>query len=293
MNQKPLGKLNNGQDIRVRGSAPVSTGTYVHSSRLYPTALRSATMTTTMESTLCACIDCTMTMLSTLWTTLRYTFAVRGYYATPVSSFPTRMGCKSSDMFRVSVTESESADGITLQEFHAAFLSSPVFRTELRMLSMMGAADPELTSKSHIDVASGEKSTFGPWTSWAVDGSREKAVTAQSDPASACVVMRCYISGKPFCDTWWAVEKTPDNKLPELVFGTAMKAPYDGKGSFMSSLLLAVLDPFHRLYSRILLASAKAAFLDIHQQRLASARAALQDLHEQRKKQTTTNEKAD
>jgi hypothetical protein len=204
-----------------------------------------------------------------------------------------RMGCKRSDMFRVSVTESESADGITLQEFHAAFLSSTVFRTELRMLSMMGAADPDITSKGHIDVASGEKSSFGPWTSWAVDGSREKAVTAQSDPTSACVVMRCYISGKPFCDTWWAVEKTPDNELPELVFGTAMKAPYDGKGSFMSSLLFAVVDPFHRLYSRILLASAKAALLDIHQQRLASARAALLELHQQRKKQTTTNEKAD
>jgi hypothetical protein len=235
-------------------------------------------------------------MFSTLWTTLRYTFAVRGYYATPLSSFPMRMGCKRSDMFRVSVTESESAEtSITLQEFQEAFLCSPVFRTELWMLSMMGVADPETTSDGNaIDVASGEKSTFGPWTAWAVDGSREKAVTAQSLPSSACVVMRCYISGKPFCDTWWAVEKTLDNKLPELVFGTAMKAPYDGeKGNFMSSLLVAVLDPFHRLYSRILLASAKATLLDLHQKRLASAKAALLDLHQQRRKQTTTNEKTD
>jgi hypothetical protein len=220
-------------------------------------------------------------MLSTLWTTLRYTFAVRGYYATPLSSFPTRIGCKRSDMFRVSVTESESADGITLQDYHAAFLSSPVFRTELWILSMMGAAHPAITSDEHLlDVARGEKSSFGPWTAWAVDGSREKAVTAQSDPASPCVVMRCYIFDKPFCDTWWAVEKTLDNKLPELVFGTAVKkAPYDGeKGNFMSPLLLAVFNPFHRLYSRILLASAKATLLDLHQQR---------------RKRTTTNEKAD
>lgn len=237
-----------------------------------------------------------MTMFSTLWTTLRYTFAVRGYYATPVSSFPTRMGCKKSDMFRLSVAESESADGpITLQEFHAAFLSSPVFRNELWMLSKMGVADPRMTSVGLAnDVASGEKCSFGPWTAWAVDGSREKAVTAQSDPVSACVVMRCYISGKPFCDTWWAVEKTPDNEDPELVFGTAMKAPYNGeKGNFMSSLLVKVLDPFHRLYSRILLASAKATLLDLHQQRLASAKAALDDLHQQSRKYTTTNEKAD
>ena len=237
-----------------------------------------------------------MTMLSTLWTTLRYTFAVRGYYAAPLSSFATRMGCKRSDMFRVSVTEAESADGtVTLQEFHAAFLSSPAFRNELQIFSMMGLAGPETTSNGHaIDVASGEKSSFGPWTAWAVDGSREKAVTAQSDPASACVIMRCYISGKPFCDTWWAVEKTSDNELPELVFGTAMKAPYDGsKGNFMSSLLVKVLDPFHRLYSRILLASAKATLLDLHQQRLAAAKAALKDLHQQSGKQTTTNEKAD
>jgi hypothetical protein len=190
------------------------------------------------------------------------------------------MGCKRSDMFRVSVSESESADGINLREFHAAFLSSPIFRTELWMLSMMGVAHPEMTSDEHLlGVASGEKSSFGPWTAWAVDGSREKAVSAQSDPASSCVVMRCYISDKPFCDTWWAVEKTLDNKLPELVFGTAMKVPYDGeKGKFTSSLLLAVFEPFHRLYSRMLLASAKATLLDLYQQR---------------RKRTTTNGKAD
>jgi hypothetical protein len=234
--------------------------------------------------------------LSTLWTTLRYTFAVRGYYETPSSSFPTRMGCKRSDMFRLSVTESESADSpITLQEFHAAFLSSPVFRTELWMHSMIGVGNSETTSDAHAkDVASGEKSSFGPWTSWARDGSHEKKLTPQSDPTSACVVMRCYISGKPLCDTWWAVEKTVDNELPELVFGTAMKAPYDGTdGSFMSSLLVKVLDPFHRLYSRILLASAKATLLDLHQQRLAAAKSALKDLHQQKKGQTTTNEKSD
>jgi hypothetical protein len=237
-----------------------------------------------------------MTMLSTLWTTLRYTFAVRGYYAAPLSSFPTRMGCKQSDMFRLSVTESESADSpITLQEFHAAFLTSPAFRNELRIFSITGLADVEMTSPAHAkDVASGEKSSFGPWTAWAVDGSRQKALTPQSDPASACVVMRCYIAGKPFCDTWWAVEKTVDNELPELVFGTAMKAPFDGaNGGFMSSLLVKVLDPFHRLYSRILLASAKATLLDLHQQRLAAAKAALKDLHQQKAKQTTTTEKSD
>jgi hypothetical protein len=196
----------------------------------------------------------------------------------------------------LSVTESESADSpITLQEFHAAFLSSPAFRNELRIFSMMGLTDVKMTTPTQAkDVASGEKSTFGPWTAWAVDGSREKALTAQSDPASACVVMRCYISGEPFCDTWWAVEKTLDNELPELVFGTAMKAPYDGaNGSFMSSLLVKVLDPFHRLYSRILLASAKATLLDLHQQKLAAAKAALKDLHQQKRKQTTTNEKSD
>jgi hypothetical protein len=199
-------------------------------------------------------------------------------------------------MFRLSVTESESADSpITLQEFHAAFLSSPAFRNELRIFSMIGVGNPETTSDAHAkDVASGEKSSFGPWTAWAVDGSREKAVTAQSDPASACVVMRCYIAGKPFCDTWWAVEKTLDNELPELVFGTAMKAPYDGSnGSFMSSLMVKALDPFHRLYSRILLASAKATLLDLHQRKLAAAKAALEDLHQQKGKQTTTNEKSD
>jgi hypothetical protein len=210
-------------------------------------------------------------MLSTLWRTLRYTFAVRGHYSTPSASFPIRMGCKQSDMFRLGVTESESADGVTLRDFHAAFLSSPLFRTELWILSKIGAAHPEMTSHEHLlDVASGEKSSFGPWTSWAVNGSREKAVTAQSDPASACVVMRCYVSQKPFCDTWWAVEKTLDNKLPELVFGTAMKLPKSEKGWSITSLQLTVLDPVHRLYSRILLASAKATLLDQQRRKRAA-----------------------
>jgi hypothetical protein len=176
-------------------------------------------------------------------------------------AFPTRMGCKQSDMFRIHLTEPEEADGVTLQDYHAAFLQSPFFQMELFFLSFVGTLTKETTSRDHLlAVAQGEKSSFGPWTTWAVEGSRQKPISASSDPVSACVLMRCFVAGKPFCDTWWAIEKTADCAHAELVFGTAMKLP--NSSAPLTKLLVQVLDPFHRLYSRILLASAKAKLLE-------------------------------
>merc|ERR1712224_4711 len=102
--------------------------------------------------------------------------------------------------------------------------------------------------------------------------------------------MRCYYGddGTPFCDTWWSIEPSRDEPgYIDLVFGTALLKPdynhnndgdndndnKDGKkqevvvpsSSSSSSVqvmlfkwMITVLDPFHRLYSCLLLASARA-----------------------------------
>jgi hypothetical protein len=187
--------------------------------------------------------------------TLKTALSIRGYKSTPESTFPSRMGCKESDMFRIAITDEEMASGVSLSDFHAAFLCSPVFQTELWLLSKFTTIDTATTTVDHLNqVATGELSTFGPWTAWAVEGSRNGQVTSRSDPTSRCQIMRCYIKGKPFCDTWWSVEKQKDCQYPELVFGTSLKGE--------KSLASTIMNPFHRLYSRLLIASAKVMLVD-------------------------------
>lgn len=193
-------------------------------------------------------------MFSTMFKTLKTAFSIRGYQSAPNSAFPVRMGSKDSDMFRIAITDDELASGVSLSDFHAAFLSSPIFQMELWLLSKFTTIDTATTTREHLhQVATGEMSTFGPWTAWAVEGSRNGQVTSRSDPTSRCQIMRCYIKGKPFCDTWWSVEKQKDSPYPELVFGTSLKE---------KSLATNLLDPFHRLYSRLLIASAKVTLID-------------------------------
>ena len=121
----------------------------------------------------------------------------------------------------------------------------------------------------------------------AVEGNRQKLVESngkregekEANPAaepplasgsfSACQIMRCFVSGKEFCDTWWAVgSREAVDGAPELVFGTSIifphkKLPESQSLSHQSSqlvaqpLLIKLLDPFHRLYSRLLLTNAK------------------------------------
>jgi hypothetical protein len=178
--------------------------------------------------------------------------SVRGYYRVASSAFPIRMGATNSDMFRIDFVDEDNTLGVSLQDFHLAFLTSPLFQFELWILSFATVSDPATTTTEHLAaVTSGDKSSFGPWTAWAVEGKRSAPLTASSEPASACQIMRCYIQGKTFCDTWWAVEKVADRPNPELVFGSAFKFCDDHK-----PLMFRVLDPLHRLYSRLLLASA-------------------------------------
>ena len=234
-------------------------------------------------------------MFSKLLLTFRYFVSVQGHHSVPASSFPARMGCASSDRFTVTLTEAEYAGGVSLAEFHAAFLCSPIFQMELWILSKVLQRedfDAVTIQPRHLrDVALGERSRVGPWTAWAVDGNRTRAVSSttttttttsttsssSSNNKPACQIMQCRIHNKPFCETWWAVELEEEPAVaapassvvvrhPQLVFGTALIPSNDENNesssiSFRRQLLTQAMTPLHRLYSRLLLASAKATLV--------------------------------
>jgi hypothetical protein len=219
----------------------------------------------------------TFAMSSKTLLTLKYLFKVKGYHSIPEGSFPYRMGCHNSDKFTISLTNDEYfSDGISLSEYHAAFLCSPVFQLELWLLSKLSAIDPITTTNDHLrSVAVGERSSFGPWTAWAVEGNRSSPLMSNTPKAATesfskehssktpCVIMRCRTSKGPFCDTWWALEfddshhpsGTLTSKHPQLVFGTSLL------GSSSQSIFIRILMPLHQLYSRLLLASCKATLV--------------------------------
>ena len=237
-------------------------------------------------------------MLTKLLKTFRYFYSVQGYTTIPTSTFPARMGCSLSDKFTIPLTEAEYPGGVSLAEFHAAFLCSPIFTTELWILSKLGQIDRASLEPSHLtNVAMGERSCLGPWTAWALDGNRTRPVrslttTSTTSDASAnpndllaatavvpCQIMRARFRGRPFCDTWWAVELTESTttttsaksgetrvRHPLLAFGTAMIASPDDSAT--KRVLSTIMDPLHRLYSRLLLASAKATLVVEGQKRL-------------------------
>lgn len=226
-----------------------------------------------------------------LFLTLKYMLHVRGHYAIPEKSFPYRMGCHNSDMFRLDIHTNDDeyfSDGISLSEYHAAFLCSPIFQMELWLLKKLGIItniDPVTTTVQHLQgVATGDHSSFGPWTTWAVEGNRSRPIASasastfsssssetiqdtrsnlSSSEVTPCVIMRCRTRHGPFCDTWWALElddtiNQQHRRLPQLVFGTSLLS-----GSH-NSILSRLMTPLHRFYSRLLLADCKATLVNQH-----------------------------
>ena len=221
---------------------------------------------------------------------------VKGHYTVPEKKFPCRMGCQNSDMFRIALNSNDDeyfSDGISLSEYHAAFLCSPLFQMELWLLTKLGIIaniDPITTTTQHLQsVATGDHSSFGPWTTWAVEGNRLRPIASVSknssssssdnssdaksnkssspEPSSVtatpCVIMRCRTRHAPFCDSWWALEledatnqqQQDEYCRPELVFGTALI------GNSQNSILTRLMTPLHRFYSRLLLANCKATLV--------------------------------
>ena len=205
---------------------------------------------------------------------MKYLFHVKGSRTIPHSSFPYRMGCHDSDMYTISICYDEYfTHGISLSEYHAAFLCSPLFQIELWLLSKISTIDRITTTKDHLQsVALGDHSSFGPWTTWAIEGSRTQSILEASNGTTSlspketttqskfpCVIMRCRTNRGPFCDTWWAldIEDDPHKHKPHLQmkFGTSLI------GIHKSSLMVQILTPFHDLYSRLLLSSCMATLV--------------------------------
>jgi hypothetical protein len=240
-------------------------------------------------------------MTQSLFVILKYAiWNVRGYTSATPSSFPHRMGCTNSDMFRVGVSATEVlpfVGGIAMADFHAAFLTSPLFKLELWLLSMSGHANKETVDDAHLHaVARGEERSFGPWSTFGTEGNRQlpflfpssvtsgaetmnERASARKEAESCTVIMRSeFPNGRPFCDTWWSIERPmeerdhpnddPSHQHIELTFGTALIAERNGVvSSLPSSLLIRMATPLHRLYSRFLLASAKAKLVEMLQMR--------------------------
>jgi hypothetical protein len=176
---------------------------------------------------------------------------------------------------------------ITLHDYHRAFLRSPVFQLEFWILRMCGLISAESVSQDRLDrVAAGTANSFALWSTIYRESS--------SASSSQTVVMRCTTpssdgGGTPFVDTWWSLEQPPAppamappgtaTTTTYLVkFGTAMHLP------FRNHMVLRWFGPLHRLYSRILLASA----VDMLQQQQQQQQHQQQQLHDrQLSKQAT------
>ncbi|KAL3940612.1 MAG: hypothetical protein SGARI_000901 [Bacillariaceae sp.] len=117
-------------------------------------------------------------------------------------------------------------------------------------------------TKSHLEnVASGKSTSFGPWKLAATISPEDDKIPVGT---TSTRIMTCIPNGdKPFCDTWWAVEKISGSQV-DLVFGSdvARYAEKDGGGNGVTSWLVWALDPVHNLYSRLLLASATANLME-------------------------------
>lgn len=172
--------------------------------------------------------------------TFRYVLQVRRVAPSP------------SDAFAIPFDRS-----VTLQEFHTAFLFSPVFQTELFLLQMLNIVAP-VSNQQLSQVGTAKHDQFALWrtivrrldgrTTMMMKECLDKSTKRIYEARNTIVVMRCY-TPSPFCDTWWSIES--NDGMLSLQFGTTML------GAYSSSWIVAALDPFHQLYSRILLASAK------------------------------------
>jgi hypothetical protein len=224
--------------------------------------------------------------------TLCYSLDVQGFSAIPTKAFPIRGGFAlreapssyyPADMFRLSLTRAELQDqfeeGVSLEEFHFAFLTSPLFALELWLLSdVFGIVDRTTTSSLHLrEVASGEKKQFAQWSTVGREGNPDVPVSVVSSRSSkqnsADVIMRVGVRQSTFCDTWWAVDLPISNRdhkqdeaAADLVFGTILEEKMTG----LSGVTLRLFDPVHRLYSRLLLASAKTRLLELRRQEIGS-----------------------
>ena len=141
-------------------------------------------------------------MLSTWLQTLNCLRFVRGYWygKIPSSSFVARQGGYESDMFRFE-WKGDDTEPISLQDYHAAFLTSPLFQIELFLLSaVQGSSREKMTNASYLAaVAQGKEKSVGPWTTHATDGECDAEFSSSSSAGKSVTrIMQCHIHGAYF-----------------------------------------------------------------------------------------------
>ena len=119
-------------------------------------------------------------MLSTWLKTLKCLAMVRGHRRVSPSSFVAQQGGLTSDMFRITWKDKEP---ISMQDYHQAFLTCPVFQLELFILStLQKSAWYQTTRVSHLKaVAQGNETCMGPWSVHATEGDCRTIFSASSD----------------------------------------------------------------------------------------------------------------
>jgi hypothetical protein len=148
-------------------------------------------------------------MLSTWWKTLHYARLVRGYDRASASTLIARQGGVQSDMFRLALPKDHKED-VSLADYHAAFLTSPLFQIELWILSTVqggGSGGKETFQRSHLQaVAQGDQGSVGPWRHHAVEGDVQAKISPLTTLPETAVtrIMRCHVRGGT-CETAVAI----------------------------------------------------------------------------------------
>eukprot|EP00934_Nitzschia_sp_Nitz4_P004647 Nitzschia sp. Nitz4//scaffold22_size323478//41749//42501//NITZ4_000502-RA/size323478-augustus-gene-0.224-mRNA-1//-1//CDS//3329542920//4637//frame0 len=198
--------------------------------------------------------------------TLQYAWLVHGTRHAPPSTFVIRHGCaEDSDMYRISLPYQDppTANAATLQSYQLAFLTSPLFGTERVILHLFLPREKWFTLHNpHMHaVASGEATEFGLWVDLASEGDAFGLPRAERGSSSATRVMRASMPigrGRwvPIVDSWWSVECNPETQSVDLIFGSALIQ--ENEHFRIPNWLVGCFLPFHGLYSRLLLACARA-----------------------------------
>ena len=127
---------------------------------------------------------------------------------------------------------------IELPDFVGAFYVTRIFKLErliLRLFASISSTDEE----AH-QVASGDVDRFAAWH---VEGRTERQL------------LMCDNSGRT--RSWFAVEQIDGGSSTRLFFGSAVVPPKDAKPGDGLGVVFNALLGFHKLYSRLLLASAR------------------------------------
>eukprot|EP00934_Nitzschia_sp_Nitz4_P004362 Nitzschia sp. Nitz4//scaffold22_size323478//40623//41357//NITZ4_000501-RA/size323478-augustus-gene-0.223-mRNA-1//-1//CDS//3329542917//4352//frame0 len=200
-----------------------------------------------------------MSFITIAYKTVQYAWHVEGFRYAPSSTLIARQGTKGSDSFRISLPNDQPSP-VSLQSFQLAFLTSPLFALERLILRLVLPRSewPTLTTAHMHTVAQGAATKFGLWEDRSSEGDLKAMIPTEQ--TSATRIMRASMpDGKggwiPFVDTWWCVEMNPTNESVDFVFGSALHSLEDPK---KKDWLLEAAMPLHVMYSRLLLACARA-----------------------------------